>query len=570
MFKLSVAATCGDPVSSKSRALEILQNLLSGKGECTLSDDGSFRITQLLGSEGRREAKGKETERDDVRQLREEISEKDAELDEMERNLKMAIESIKSFHAQQKDLFQEYMSLREKFDAQKEKLNEIIWNYVATGNTESFHDVPPIDEKVKETEDSVGNYHLGKTLGTGQYAVVRAVASISSSATGEEKGEEELTLYAMKKIDKSKIVDLKTLRRLRNEIGVLARLSHPNIVRLYSIVHTKKYIYMLQEKGGPDLFEFFKSQDGDIMEEGLRETIVSQIISGVTHMHRHDFVHRDLKPENVLVCEGNRVKLVDFGLCTHAVDDECTLSDFCGTAGFFAPEMISNTSYNGFLADSWSVGCILLELCMGHEAFVDIWMAAYAPENLEDPHDFLLQISDAIQASKSRLPPSSPQKKKEPSEEKFENSNFVSNECIELLFSLLCLNAASRASLVNAERHTWLKSVSPPFSELSIDTSTAVLSPPAFESYPMSSPSSGNLMKRRSLKFGKSPNGGHKVFTEDIDESPSPIMKRISTHRIKGLPPIASPQTPHMAHAKQIMWEGERILDKLGLRPVSQ
>lgn len=57
------------------------------------------------------------------------------------------------------------------------------------------------------------------------------------------------------------------------------------------------------------------------------------------------------------------VKLVDFGLCTKAVTSEHdALRDFCGSPGFFAPEMLLADSYDGFKADVWSVGCILLEV----------------------------------------------------------------------------------------------------------------------------------------------------------------------------------------------------------------
>lgn len=57
------------------------------------------------------------------------------------------------------------------------------------------------------------------------------------------------------------------------------------------------------------------------------------------------------------------VKLIDFGLCTKAMTPEYdALRDFCGSPGFFAPEMLLADSYDGFKADVWSVGCILLEV----------------------------------------------------------------------------------------------------------------------------------------------------------------------------------------------------------------
>lgn len=57
------------------------------------------------------------------------------------------------------------------------------------------------------------------------------------------------------------------------------------------------------------------------------------------------------------------VKLIDFGLCTKAVSSpDHMLHDFCGSPGFFAPEILLHECYDGMKADVWSLGCILLEV----------------------------------------------------------------------------------------------------------------------------------------------------------------------------------------------------------------
>jgi serine/threonine protein kinase len=113
------------------------------------------------------------------------------------------------------------------------------------------------------------------------------------------------------------------------------------------------------------------------------------------------------------------VKLIDFGLCTKAVtSDYDALRDFCGSPGFFAPEMLLADSYDGFKADVWSVGCILLEvrsattsvyakglsmltkiwcdgqLVLGNAAFSSEWMAIYDLSVLKDHERF----ADCIRA----------------------------------------------------------------------------------------------------------------------------------------------------------------------------
>jgi serine/threonine protein kinase len=59
------------------------------------------------------------------------------------------------------------------------------------------------------------------------------------------------------------------------------------------------------------------------------------------------------------------VKVVDFGLCTKATSPDGLLDDFCGSPGFFAPEILLRDRYDGRKADVWSLGCILLEVRPG-------------------------------------------------------------------------------------------------------------------------------------------------------------------------------------------------------------
>ena len=93
------------------------------------------------------------------------------------------------------------------------------------------------------------------------------------------------------------------------------------------------------------------------------------------------------------------VKLCDFGLSVKT-QSGTLLTDFCGSPGFFAPEMIIHGSYYGDKADVWSTGCILLELILGHERFCDAWMSAYDFDVLQDK----LRFEDMIHTTVAALP----------------------------------------------------------------------------------------------------------------------------------------------------------------------
>lgn len=114
----------------------------------------------------------------------------------------------------------------------------------------------------------------------------------------------------------------------------------------------------------------------------------------------------DLKPENVLLtispsseddaAQSNvTVKLCDFGVSCK-FRRRIMLQEFCGSPGFFAPEMITQGCYQGDKVDMWSIGCILLELALGHRRFCLYWMRAYSYDVIHDCAHFDRRISDSV------------------------------------------------------------------------------------------------------------------------------------------------------------------------------
>ena len=108
---------------------------------------------------------------------------------------------------------------------------------------------------------------------------------------------------------------------------------------------------------------------------------------------------RDLKPENILIDVTKttiRVKICDFGLARIIAEQSVGLSEFCGSPGFFAPEVLLEKSYSGHKADIFSLGCIALELLLSQPYFNDNWICAYALVKKQSPADFRVQIKNTI------------------------------------------------------------------------------------------------------------------------------------------------------------------------------
>ncbi|KAM4876085.1 calcium/calmodulin-dependent protein kinase type IV [Thomomys bottae] len=172
--------------------------------------------------------------------------------------------------------------------------------------------------------------------------------------------------YALKVLKKT--VDKKIVR---TEIGVLLRLSHPNIIKLKEIFETPTEISLVLELvTGGELFDRIVEK-GYYSERDAADA-VKQILEAVAYLHENGIVHRDLKPENLLYATpapDASLKIADFGL-SKIVEHQVLMKTVCGTPGYCAPEILRGCAY-GPEVDMWSVGIITYILLCGFEPFYD-------------------------------------------------------------------------------------------------------------------------------------------------------------------------------------------------------
>ncbi|XP_022972049.1 CBL-interacting serine/threonine-protein kinase 1-like isoform X1 [Cucurbita maxima] len=195
----------------------------------------------------------------------------------------------------------------------------------------------------------VGKYELGKTLGEGNFGKVKLAVDLRSGRR-----------YAVKILDKTKILHLNFSDQIKREISTLKLLRHPNVVRLYEVLASKTKIYMVMEcVTGGELFDRIESKGKLDEAEGRR--LFQQLFDGLSYCHDKGVYHRDLKLENVLVDDKGNIKISDFGLS--ALPQNCRedglLHTTCGSPNYVAPEVLANRGYNGAASDIWSCGVIL-------------------------------------------------------------------------------------------------------------------------------------------------------------------------------------------------------------------
>lgn len=93
---------------------------------------------------------------------------------------------------------------------------------------------------------------------------------------------------------------------------------------------------------------------------------ISQILSGLKHIHDNGIIHRDMKPSNVLIDDRMQAKISDFGLAV--VVNDAMSNGVCGTTHFLAPEVVKRQGYH-LKCDIWAVGVTAFYLMYGRFPF---------------------------------------------------------------------------------------------------------------------------------------------------------------------------------------------------------
>jgi hypothetical protein len=148
---------------------------------------------------------------------------------------------------------------------------------------------------------------------------------------------------------------------LANEIAILSKLSHPNIVHYFHCERgeTEINIFMeICEHSIDDIVQARAANRGRL--ELAAPSIIRQTLLAVAYLHERGIIHRDIKPQNMLV-RGDQMKLTDFGTAKQLRSSDEDTHDTQGTLRFMAPEVYKSQSYN-WSCDIWSVGCLLCEL----------------------------------------------------------------------------------------------------------------------------------------------------------------------------------------------------------------
>ncbi|KAL5356949.1 hypothetical protein BJX96DRAFT_134590 [Aspergillus floccosus] len=290
---------------------------------------------------------------------------------------------------------------------------------------------------------------LGKVL-EGSNEADRSLTVLSSSATnvtlrwqqGQFIGGGTFgSVYAAINLDSNYLMAVKEIRlqdpqlipkiaqQIRDEMGVLEVLDHPNIVSYHGIeVHRDKVYIFMEYCSGGSLASLL--EHGRVEDETVIMVYALQLLEGLAYLHQAGIIHRDIKPENILLDHNGIIKYVDFGaakiiarqgktvlpmdaFASSGHKDALVPKDpqlnhqrgknqktMTGTPMYMSPEVIRGDSnklvHRQGSVDIWSLGCVILEMATGRRpwsALDNEWAIMY---NIAQGHQPQLPTRDQL------------------------------------------------------------------------------------------------------------------------------------------------------------------------------
>ncbi|XP_062467120.1 PAS domain-containing serine/threonine-protein kinase isoform X3 [Pezoporus occidentalis] len=226
--------------------------------------------------------------------------------------------------------------------------------------------------------DYAENYNTLSLIGKGSFGFVW-------TARGKKDHQEVVVKFIWKeRVLEDCWVDDPDLGRVTQEIAILLKLQHPNIIKVLDVFENEHFFQLVMEKHGSglDLFTFIDNQHN--LDEPLASYIFRQIVSAVGYLHYRNILHRDIKDENIVIAEDFTIKLVDFGSAAY-LEPSKLFYTFCGTIEYCSPEVLSGKPYRGPELEMWSLGVTLYTLVFGENPFCELEEAMAAVLNPPRP-----------------------------------------------------------------------------------------------------------------------------------------------------------------------------------------
>ena len=245
-------------------------------------------------------------------------------------------------------------------------------NIIESNNKEQLF-IYKIPDFINENKEEIGNkeedFEILQVIGSGAFSQVFKVKSYKNH-----------NIYAMKKVS---IENSENVDYLENEVKILTKLNHPNIVKCYKVFRDEKnkYIYFIMElmnNGDLDSYKKCFEDFENYPQEKILWKIFYDCLKGLEYIHSEELIHRDIKPKNLFFDENLKIKIGDFNVSIASSknsaikfsgsNDENIYKKMIpddtdvGTDGYKAPELKGYNEYDEKI-DVYSMGSTFFELC---------------------------------------------------------------------------------------------------------------------------------------------------------------------------------------------------------------
>ncbi len=194
--------------------------------------------------------------------------------------------------------------------------------------------------------------------------IVRQIGEGGMSRVFEAEDETLGRRVALKILNRQYSRDSVRLEQFRREAHITANVTHPNVIKLYSVGYDQGYFYIAMELVGGGSLEQRIRREGHLKEaEALR--IGREVAEGLRAAQQLTLIHRDVKPANILFTETGTAKVVDFGLALFVDRGDDQSGELWATPYYVAPEKVIENKED-YRSDIFSLGATLYHAMTGH------------------------------------------------------------------------------------------------------------------------------------------------------------------------------------------------------------
>ena len=204
----------------------------------------------------------------------------------------------------------------------------------------------------------VGHYEIKDLLGEGGIGQVHAAQDTMLDRE-----------VAIKSLRPELVNDKSFVNRFRVEANNLAKLTHPNITTLYSLLPEGGNLYMIMELVRGRTLEAILKERGAPFTSQEALAVIGQAAEGLGYAHSMGVVHRDIKPANLMITDAGLLKIMDFGIARVQGAQRMTRAGTAfGTPEYMSPEQVKGQDVDG-RSDLYSLAIVLYEMLTGQVPF---------------------------------------------------------------------------------------------------------------------------------------------------------------------------------------------------------